>query len=66
MPMIQMQNLTLAFSSESSIQEELKRESTADAITILVSLSSILNLFSSVINLFQEVCCSLIGLTIQS
>lgn len=66
MPMIQMQNLTLAFSSESSIQEELKRESTADAITILVSLPSILNLFSSVINLFQEVCCSLIGLTIQS
>ncbi|OAY77489.1 Niemann-Pick C1 protein [Ananas comosus] len=37
MPMIQMQNLTLAFSSESSIQEELKRESTADAITILIS-----------------------------
>ncbi|XP_074592588.1 uncharacterized protein LOC141848455 [Curcuma longa] len=36
-PMVQAQNLTLAFSSESSIQEELKRESTADVITILVS-----------------------------
>ncbi|WOL10757.1 Niemann-Pick C1 protein-like [Canna indica] len=36
-PLVQSQNLTLSFSSESSIQEELKRESTADAITILVS-----------------------------
>ena len=36
-PLVQAQNLTLSFSSESSIQEELKRESTADAITILVS-----------------------------
>ncbi|XP_077246845.1 uncharacterized protein LOC143886669 [Tasmannia lanceolata] len=35
--MVQSQNLTLSFSSESSIQEELKRESTADVITILVS-----------------------------
>lgn len=34
--MAQSRNLTLAFSSESSIEEELKRESTADAITILV------------------------------
>lgn len=34
--MVQSKNLTLAFSSESSIEEELKRESTADAITILV------------------------------
>lgn len=38
-PLVQAQNLTLSFSSESSIQEELKRESTADAITILVSTS---------------------------
>ncbi|CAK9178320.1 unnamed protein product [Ilex paraguariensis] len=37
MPMVQSKNLTLSFSSESSIEEELKRESTADAITILVS-----------------------------
>ncbi|CAL9782679.1 unnamed protein product [Musa acuminata subsp. burmannicoides] len=36
-PMVQPQNLTLSFSSESSIEEELKRESTADVITILVS-----------------------------
>lgn len=36
LPMVQSKNLTLAFSSESSIEEELKRESTADAITILV------------------------------
>lgn len=34
--MAQAKNLTLAFSSESSIEEELKRESTADVITILV------------------------------
>lgn len=34
--MVQSKNLTLSFSSESSIEEELKRESTADAITILV------------------------------
>ncbi|KAK3038828.1 hypothetical protein RJ639_028550 [Escallonia herrerae] len=37
MPMVQSKNLTLAFSSESSVEEELKRESTADAITILIS-----------------------------
>ncbi|XP_019187240.1 PREDICTED: Niemann-Pick C1 protein-like [Ipomoea nil] len=37
LPMVQAKNLTLAFSSESSIEEELKRESTADAITILIS-----------------------------
>lgn len=37
MPMVQKQNLTLAFSSESSIQEELERESTADVITIAIS-----------------------------
>ncbi|PIA46753.1 hypothetical protein AQUCO_01500358v1 [Aquilegia coerulea] len=37
MPMAQSHNLTLSFSSESSIQEELKRESTADVITILIS-----------------------------
>ncbi|XP_031475621.1 uncharacterized protein LOC116247583 isoform X2 [Nymphaea colorata] len=30
-------NLSLSFSSESSVQEELKRESAADAITILIS-----------------------------
>ncbi|XP_057974422.1 uncharacterized protein LOC131162209 isoform X2 [Malania oleifera] len=35
--LVQSQNLTLSFSSESSIEEELKRESTADAITILIS-----------------------------
>lgn len=35
--MVQSRNLTLSFSSESSIEEELKRESTADVITILVS-----------------------------
>ncbi|KAK4351829.1 hypothetical protein RND71_027347 [Anisodus tanguticus] len=37
LPMVQAKNLTLAFSSESSVEEELKRESTADAITILIS-----------------------------
>ncbi|KAH7523402.1 hypothetical protein FEM48_Zijuj06G0007300 [Ziziphus jujuba var. spinosa] len=37
MEMVQSKNLTLSFSSESSIEEELKRESTADAITILIS-----------------------------
>lgn len=35
--MVQSTNLTLTFSSESSIEEELKRESTADIITIAVS-----------------------------
>ncbi|WCJ44712.1 NPC intracellular cholesterol transporter 1 [Euphorbia peplus] len=35
--MVQMKNLTLSFSSESSIEEELKRESTADVVTILIS-----------------------------
>ncbi|KAB2626246.1 Niemann-Pick C1 protein-like [Pyrus ussuriensis x Pyrus communis] len=34
---VQPRNLTLSFSSESSVEEELKRESTADAITILIS-----------------------------
>lgn len=34
--MVQSSNLTLSFSAESSIEEELKRESTADVITILV------------------------------
>ncbi|CAO2833728.1 unnamed protein product [Amaranthus hypochondriacus] len=37
MTMVQAKNLTLSFSSESSIEEELKRESTADVITILIS-----------------------------
>ncbi|KAL5845464.1 hypothetical protein ACOSQ3_011519 [Xanthoceras sorbifolium] len=37
LPMVQSKNLTLTFSSESSIEEELKRESTADAITIMIS-----------------------------
>ncbi|KAL2538045.1 Patched family protein [Forsythia ovata] len=37
LPMVQSKNLTLAFSSESSIEDELKRESTADVITILIS-----------------------------
>jgi len=40
--MVQSRNLTLAFSSESSVEEELKRESTADAITILVILCFLL------------------------
>ncbi|KAI3517965.1 hypothetical protein L1887_06233 [Cichorium endivia] len=37
LPMVASKNLTLSYSSESSIEEELKRESTADAITILIS-----------------------------
>ncbi|EMS45294.1 Niemann-Pick C1 protein [Triticum urartu] len=37
LPMVLAQNLTLSFSSESSIKDELNRESTADAITIVVS-----------------------------
>ncbi|KAM7513994.1 hypothetical protein LguiA_003577 [Lonicera macranthoides] len=37
LPLVKSKNLTLSFSSESSIEEELKRESTADAITILIS-----------------------------
>ncbi|GAB4828432.1 NPC intracellular cholesterol transporter 1 [Ancistrocladus abbreviatus] len=37
LPLVRSRNLTLAFSSESSIEEELKRESTADAITIVIS-----------------------------
>lgn len=36
LPLVQSKNLTLVFSSESSVEEELKRESTADIITILV------------------------------
>ncbi|KAL4186468.1 hypothetical protein AMTRI_Chr09g34040 [Amborella trichopoda] len=36
-PMAQSRNLTLSFSSESSIQKELERESTADVLTILIS-----------------------------
>ncbi|KAL3655161.1 hypothetical protein CASFOL_000947 [Castilleja foliolosa] len=35
--MVHLRNLTLAFSSESSVEEELKRESTADVITIVIS-----------------------------
>ncbi|XP_021903656.1 Niemann-Pick C1 protein-like [Carica papaya] len=37
LPIVQSRNLTLSFSSESSIEEELKRESTADVITIAAS-----------------------------
>ncbi|KAG8377268.1 hypothetical protein BUALT_Bualt08G0010500 [Buddleja alternifolia] len=37
LPMVKSKNLTLAFSSESSVEEELKRESTADVITIVIS-----------------------------
>ncbi|CAN8276827.1 unnamed protein product [Cochlearia groenlandica] len=37
LPMVRSKNLSLSFSSESSIEEELKRESTADIITIAVS-----------------------------
>ncbi|KAH7511464.1 hypothetical protein JRO89_XSUnG0200700 [Xanthoceras sorbifolium] len=36
-PLVLSSNLTITFSSESSIEEELKRESTADVITIVVS-----------------------------
>ncbi|KMZ67950.1 hypothetical protein ZOSMA_251G00230 [Zostera marina] len=36
-PMVNSHNLSISFSSESSIQEELKRDSSADVITILVS-----------------------------
>ncbi|KAL5562347.1 hypothetical protein UlMin_032094 [Ulmus minor] len=35
--MVQSRNLSLSYSSESSIEEELKRESTADVITIVIS-----------------------------
>ncbi|BBH09885.1 Patched family protein [Prunus dulcis] len=38
LPMVLSRNLTLSFSAESSIEEELKRESTADVITIVVLL----------------------------
>ncbi|KAH9654812.1 SSD domain-containing protein [Citrus sinensis] len=38
LPMVQSSNLTLSFSSESSLEEELKRESTADVVTIVVLL----------------------------
>ncbi|KAJ4891157.1 Patched family protein [Raphanus sativus] len=37
LPMVKSKGLTLAFSSESSIEEELKRESTADIMTIAIS-----------------------------
>ncbi|CAN6827337.1 unnamed protein product [Brassica oleracea] len=37
LPMVRSKGLTLSFSSESSIEEELKRESTADVITIAIS-----------------------------
>ncbi|KAJ0913522.1 putative Sterol-sensing domain, protein patched/dispatched [Helianthus annuus] len=37
LPMVKSKNLTLSYSSESSIEEEMKRESSADAITILIS-----------------------------
>ncbi|KAI8003912.1 NPC intracellular cholesterol transporter 1 [Camellia lanceoleosa] len=37
LPMVQSSNLTLSFSSDSSIEEELKRESIADVVNILIS-----------------------------
>lgn len=37
LPMVQSSNLTLSFSSESSIEDELTRESNADVITIAIS-----------------------------
>ncbi|KAF9676396.1 hypothetical protein SADUNF_Sadunf09G0134200 [Salix dunnii] len=40
LPMVQPSNLTLSYSSESSIEEELKRESTADIITIAVGVDN--------------------------
>ncbi|EPS73141.1 hypothetical protein M569_01615, partial [Genlisea aurea] len=36
-PLVRSGNLTVTFSTESSIEDELKRESTADVITILIS-----------------------------
>ncbi|KVI07692.1 Patched, partial [Cynara cardunculus var. scolymus] len=51
LPMLESKNLTLSYSSESSIEEELKRESSADAITILVllGLSGVMLVMLSVI-----------------
>uniref|UniRef100_A0A0E0DH79 SSD domain-containing protein n=1 Tax=Oryza meridionalis TaxID=40149 RepID=A0A0E0DH79_9ORYZ len=40
LPMVLAHNLTVSFSSESSIQDELNRESTADAITIVVGVDN--------------------------
>uniref|UniRef100_A0A0E0PCP6 SSD domain-containing protein n=1 Tax=Oryza rufipogon TaxID=4529 RepID=A0A0E0PCP6_ORYRU len=40
LPMVLAHNLTMSFSSESSIQDELNRESTADAITIVVGVDN--------------------------
>ncbi|CAM8915891.1 unnamed protein product [Rhodiola kirilowii] len=37
LPLVRSKNLKLSFSTESSIEEELKRESTADAMTIVFS-----------------------------
>ncbi|KAL9661215.1 hypothetical protein QQ045_026037 [Rhodiola kirilowii] len=37
LPLVRSKNLKLSFSTESSIEEELKRESTADAMTIVCS-----------------------------
>ncbi|KAK1406674.1 hypothetical protein QVD17_42191 [Tagetes erecta] len=37
LPMVESKSLTLSYSSESSIEEELKRESNADAVTVLIS-----------------------------
>ncbi|CAM9001419.1 unnamed protein product [Rhodiola kirilowii] len=37
LPLVHSKNLSLSFSSESSVEEELKRESTADVMTIVVS-----------------------------
>ncbi|KAK9211540.1 hypothetical protein WN943_000917 [Citrus x changshan-huyou] len=37
--MVRSSNLTLSFSSQTSIEEELKRESTADVVTIVPSAS---------------------------
>ena len=44
--MVRSKNVTVSFSSESSIEEELKRESTADAITIVVGFSFPIFFFS--------------------
>lgn len=56
LPMVQSKNLTLAFSSESSIEEELKTESTADAITIVVNIYFLT---------FMLVCCYEINLKLS-
>ncbi|KAL4565434.1 hypothetical protein LXL04_029529 [Taraxacum kok-saghyz] len=60
LPMVASKNLTLSYSSESSIEVELKRERTADPITILVlfGLSGVMLVMLSVIVLVVFFQCS--------